>query len=315
MRQGLEADDAIDINSIRNVWLGMHGNRYVSIRGVIKFLQRVPNDEGLNVYVAELHDDSGYVRISWLNHYVSPSPYKKYKVTGRCRSIRGVYPRLANCNIELLDNTNIALPRDDHAVHGRAGVGVARAKVEATPPTNSQYAYTTGSGWSENSSGSSVESNSPWGRLRLKVLGRDGRKCVKCGSGQNLTVDHIKQLSIGGDNSLSNLQTLCADCHEEKDHIKIFDIMFDGRPTYGFDTRVSEKIKRINDSIKSHGFLEVIYKSRDGEVTTRRIRPIKIYKGTYFNEELVGRRCVYVQAFCELRGDNRTFRVSRMSIA
>jgi 5-methylcytosine-specific restriction endonuclease McrA len=48
---------------------------------------------------------------------------------------------------------------------------------------------------------------------RERVLRRDGNQCVICGSTLNLEVDHKRALMNGGDNSLSNLATLCNDCH------------------------------------------------------------------------------------------------------
>lgn len=51
---------------------------------------------------------------------------------------------------------------------------------------------------------------------REKVFQRDGFKCLKCGSEENLTLDHIKPLCMGGKNKSKNLQTLCASCNQEK---------------------------------------------------------------------------------------------------
>jgi 5-methylcytosine-specific restriction endonuclease McrA len=43
---------------------------------------------------------------------------------------------------------------------------------------------------------------------------RDGERCTRCGSGDRLEVHHIVPLSEGGDAfALSNLTTLCHDCH------------------------------------------------------------------------------------------------------
>lgn len=59
--------------------------------------------------------------------------------------------------------------------------------------------------------------SSEWKRLREVVLERDGYQCRECReTGSPLDVDHITPLSQGGTNELSNLQTLCRSCHEEK---------------------------------------------------------------------------------------------------
>lgn len=63
-----------------------------------------------------------------------------------------------------------------------------------------------------------VETNSPypenWDELRRAAYARDGYKCVNCGLGNVvLHAHHIVPLLGGGSNLLSNLATLCKDCH------------------------------------------------------------------------------------------------------
>jgi 5-methylcytosine-specific restriction endonuclease McrA len=40
--------------------------------------------------------------------------------------------------------------------------------------------------------------------------------CVKCGSKENLTIDHIVSIAKGGKTEEGNLQIMCAKCNEEK---------------------------------------------------------------------------------------------------
>jgi len=43
-----------------------------------------------------------------------------------------------------------------------------------------------------------------------------GNVCLSCGRVDRLTADHIIPLSIGGDNSLRNIQPLCVFCNSKK---------------------------------------------------------------------------------------------------
>jgi hypothetical protein len=52
--------------------------------------------------------------------------------------------------------------------------------------------------------------------LRVQVFHRDGFKCVKCGSTEDLTLDHIYPKSKGGKRTFENLQTMCKACNFEK---------------------------------------------------------------------------------------------------
>ena len=55
--------------------------------------------------------------------------------------------------------------------------------------------------------------------VRKYVFNRDNYQCKSCGKTQQeteLTVDHIIPLARGGSNDISNLQTLCRSCNQEK---------------------------------------------------------------------------------------------------
>lgn len=52
-----------------------------------------------------------------------------------------------------------------------------------------------------------------WFKIRDQVLNRDGRECANCGAGSNLVVHHIVPISDRGTNRMSNLTTLCRECH------------------------------------------------------------------------------------------------------
>ena len=50
-------------------------------------------------------------------------------------------------------------------------------------------------------------------KTKFKIL---GNKCVHCGTEDNLTVDHIRPLKLGGTNNIDNIQSLCKSCNSRK---------------------------------------------------------------------------------------------------
>ncbi len=57
--------------------------------------------------------------------------------------------------------------------------------------------------------------------VRKYVFERDRYQCQSCGQTNletNLTIDHIVALARGGSNDISNLQTLCLTCNQQKKH-------------------------------------------------------------------------------------------------
>lgn len=45
------------------------------------------------------------------------------------------------------------------------------------------------------------------------ALKRDGFRCVRCGSPDDLTMHHKIKVADGGETEADNLETLCATCH------------------------------------------------------------------------------------------------------
>jgi hypothetical protein len=64
------------------------------------------------------------------------------------------------------------------------------------------------------------------GKLRLEVMRRDNFSCKWCGKNHTednikIEIDHIKPYSMGGDDSIDNLQLLCKDCNIAKSNIAL----------------------------------------------------------------------------------------------
>ena len=53
-------------------------------------------------------------------------------------------------------------------------------------------------------------------KTRVRIMVRDGGKCLICDSPNHLEVDHIKPLLLLGTDDDENLQTLCETCHNIK---------------------------------------------------------------------------------------------------
>jgi 5-methylcytosine-specific restriction endonuclease McrA len=48
------------------------------------------------------------------------------------------------------------------------------------------------------------------------LLAATGHRCLRCGAREDLSVDHVYPLSLGGPNVLDNLQVLCVSCNSLK---------------------------------------------------------------------------------------------------
>src|SRR5579872_895104 len=59
-------------------------------------------------------------------------------------------------------------------------------------------------------------------KRRREVLKRDEYACVRCGSADRLQVHHIRKRSLGRDDRLSALETLCFSCHQREHSAKLF---------------------------------------------------------------------------------------------
>ena len=52
--------------------------------------------------------------------------------------------------------------------------------------------------------------------VRAAVYERDGFACVRCGSDDDLSLDHIVPWSRGGSDTVENFQTMCRPCNSSK---------------------------------------------------------------------------------------------------
>lgn len=52
--------------------------------------------------------------------------------------------------------------------------------------------------------------------IKIAVWRRDEGKCARCGSREKLEYDHIIPVSLGGSNTIRNIELLCEKCNREK---------------------------------------------------------------------------------------------------
>lgn len=52
--------------------------------------------------------------------------------------------------------------------------------------------------------------------VRAAVYARDGHRCVLCGTGDDLSLDHLVPWARGGSDAPANLQTMCRPCNSRK---------------------------------------------------------------------------------------------------
>ena len=55
--------------------------------------------------------------------------------------------------------------------------------------------------------------------LQDEVFRRDGGRCVRCGSEEELQFDHVIPVSRGGGNTAENLQVMCGPCNRAKSDV------------------------------------------------------------------------------------------------
>jgi len=86
-------------------------------------------------------------------------------------------------------------------------------------------------------------------RRIIRILERDGYKCVECCSKENLTIDHINGRAFAKHNNASKYKpsecvTLCIKCHDKKNKEKKKEI----------EVMVCKVCRRIDDSFTAYCF-------------------------------------------------------------
>ncbi|AGG54518.1 HNH endonuclease [Cyanophage SS120-1] len=72
---------------------------------------------------------------------------------------------------------------------------------------------------------------------REGIKARDDNRCTYCGSTENLTIDHVRPRSKGGETTATNCVTACLECNQAKGSLEVNEFLTlhynDCRSVYG----------------------------------------------------------------------------------
>jgi len=152
-----------------------------------------------------------------------------------------------------------------------------------------------------------------WEERREEVRSKANYTCQECKTKDpipSLHAHHIKHLSRGGSNKISNLMALCEGCHENKHGGRTFkyDDAYSSPPAY------PEKIDTINKAIKSKKNITFdYYKVKQKKYMKRKVNPDELTKEIWIDGKTKFMLDnLYLVGHCYLRDDKRTFRLDRM---
>ncbi|WP_158269850.1 WYL domain-containing protein [Desulfonatronum sp. SC1] len=144
-----------------------------------------------------------------------------------------------------------------------------------------------------------------WDERRGLLVSTKGNHCSNCGSASRLHVHHIKPLSKGGSNELSNLELLCETCHSDEHGGKEFSGEFSHNET-AFSKRVQDIRYAINDGKR----IKFEYrKPTDKCFKQRTLHPAMLIDVKHHRDS---GSTLCVRGYCELRNTERTFALKRM---
>jgi len=144
-----------------------------------------------------------------------------------------------------------------------------------------------------------------WRERKEQVIHRDGQRCRSCGSGYQLHLHHLKPLSKGGSNQISNLVLLCEACHSKEHHGRDFTGEFTEE-----ETAFSKRVADIRYAIDHEKYIDFGYRKPDEKgFTKRRVRPVDLVNLDHRRDH---GSTLCVRGFCELRQADRIFALKRM---
>ena len=149
--------------------------------------------------------------------------------------------------------------------------------------------------------------DSDWKKRRDAVAKRDGDECseCKCSRRRQLHLHHIKLLSKGGSNKISNLKLLCKECHLKKHPGRNFSDEFSNSKT-----AFSKRVANIHYAINNDKRIKFGYKKlKDKSHKQRTVKPAELVNLDHRRDS---GSTLCVCGYCELRKAERTFALKRM---
>lgn len=144
-----------------------------------------------------------------------------------------------------------------------------------------------------------------WEKRRDEVAKRDGDECSECSSWRQLHLHHIKPLSKGGSNKISNLKLLCEECHSKKHGGRVFSGDFSNS-----ETAFSKRVANIHYAINNDKRIKFGYKKpKDKRHKQRTVIPTELVNVDHIRNS---GSTLCVRGYCELRKAERVFALKRM---
>lgn len=146
---------------------------------------------------------------------------------------------------------------------------------------------------------------SDWDDRRHQVVDRDGEQCSKCGNWRNLHLHHIKPLSKGGSNKITNLILLCENCHSKEHGGRDFSGEFTSS-----ETAFSKRVANIRYAIDNGKKIKFGYKKPNEKSHKKRtVKPAELVNVDHHRDS---GSTLCVRGYCELRKAERVFALKRM---
>jgi hypothetical protein len=140
-------------------------------------------------------------------------------------------------------------------------------------------------------------------KQKIRIKERDGNKCKKCNSREQLTIDHVVPVALGGTDDDNNLQTLCRGCNVMKSdkppkYRSLFNLFFSRKTIYEFKNEIRSNISSVKTLAKNDNERLRLDMVQEGFNTDKKIRDLEAKHKSYI-DRLV-KRIHYLEAYLKI---------------